>query len=55
MRGDDDLWLDEAGAATLLVPIVDAVAKLHGLGVVHGDLSLSKIAVRVRKNDRVNI
>ena len=39
----------------MLAPIVDALAKLHRLGVVHGDLSLSKVAVRFSKNDRVNI
>ena len=39
----------------MLAPIVDALAKLHRLGVVHGDLSLSKVAIRFSKNDRVNI
>ena len=54
-NGEDNLWLEEAATATLLAPIVDTLVKLHRLGVVHGDLSLSKIAIRVSKNDRVNI
>ena len=46
-KDEEDRWFSERGAAGLLKPVFEAVDKLHYRGVVHRDICLGKIAIRV--------
>ena len=54
-KAGPDRWFSESEAAVLLAPIIDAVASLHERGIVHRDLRLAKIAIRISNKDRVFI
>ena len=50
---EENRWFGEQEAASLLSSMVEAVASLHERGIVHRDICLDKIAMRISKGDRV--
>ena len=52
---EDYRSFSEAGVANLLRPIFEAVEQLHLRGVVHRDICLAKIAIRIGRDSQANL
>ena len=48
---EDSRWFSESEVATLLSTIIDAVASLHRRGIVHRDICMEKISMRITKSN----
>ena len=51
----EELHFDENQVASIMLPIIDAVRRLHKRNVVHRDLRMETISIKVRKSGRTKV